>query len=71
LDINETLEKYTYKDISTEDNLSRRVFYTLTQDENLSEKRSTLLLSHLVELLYDRKVITEKDIDDMLLRVVF
>lgn len=71
MDINETLEKYTYKDISTEDNLSRRVFYTLTQDENLSEKRSTLLLSHLVELLYDRKVITEKDIDDMLLRVVF
>jgi hypothetical protein len=57
------LEAMTHID---EDEIGRRVFYTLTDDASVTKHRTQKLLSHLIERLVDTEVLTRGEVDDML-----
>lgn len=62
------LREQTHKDDGVE--TGRRVFYTLTDDEKLAAHRQAKLLGLLVQLLEDRGVINETDIDELLFECI-
>lgn len=67
-DENGTLREKTFKEEGMDTNL--RVFYTLTTDEKVTSHRISKALAILIKLLQDRHVITESDIDNLLVSCI-
>ena len=66
-DREELLRELTHKD-DCEDNL-HRIFYTLTdKPEELTTIRTANVLAGLMELLIKKEIITEQELDALLLR---
>jgi len=67
--VEEILNEKTFK--SEEYEIGRRVFYTITDEEGKQEvRRISLLLSQLIQILIEKGVLTEGDIDELLLKCV-
>ena len=64
----EYLNKFTNKDENFE--LEMRVFYTLTENKPLQAHRVAKALSLLIKHLHDKKLLNDKEIDDLLLDAV-
>lgn len=62
------LREQTFKEEGME--LERRVFYTLTGQENLQSDRSCKLLGFLVKTLHERGLLSDAEIDEILLECV-
>lgn len=64
----ETLREKTFKDEGLE--TARRVFYTLKSDEKLASLLTSKALALLVELLVEKNLISQAEIDALLLECV-
>lgn len=64
----EVLYEKTYK--NQVDDLERRVFYTLTNDEKLTVHRTVKAVALLVKILKDKQLLTEEEIDKFLLETI-
>jgi len=65
----EVLIEKTFKEEGVDTH--RRVFYTLTAEENFASHRNSKLLASLVKLLEDRGVINDVDLDELLLECIY
>ena len=65
----EILREKTFKEEGME--IERRVFYTLTDKENLQAYRNSKFAALLVKALVDKGVLAEEDVDDMLFECVW
>jgi len=61
----DVLREKTFKGQAEDE--ARRVFYTLTANKELEQHRTVFVLSGLVELLRKKGVLTEGELDDLLL----
>lgn len=59
------LQKLTFKEDGME--MDRRVFYTLTDRKEMQAHRTAKAVALLVRLLHEKKMLTEKEIDQLLL----
>lgn len=64
----DVLRDQTYKD--DVDEVEKRVFYTLTGKDSLQAHRVAKTLALVVELLRRRNLITDEEVDELLLDVV-
>jgi hypothetical protein len=64
----EFLNKYTNKAEDFE--IDMRVLYTLSDNKELQDIKVAKLLSALVKHLYNKKLINDKEIDDLLINTV-
>lgn len=62
------LRELTYK--GDVDEVEKRVFYTLTKEDSLEAHRVAKSLALIVETLHRRDLITDEEIDELLLQVV-
>jgi hypothetical protein len=65
---NDSLNEKTFKNQIEE--LDKRVFYTLTSEETLQAHQVAKALSILVKLLHDKNILSDNEIDELLLEVV-
>jgi hypothetical protein len=53
------------------DELEKRIYYTLTSEERLQAHRVAKALALVIKLLHDKNVLTDNQIDDLLLEAIF
>ena len=65
--IQEVLREKTHKgDLDT---VHERVFYTLTDEKGLESARIAKAISLLTELLHDKGMLSDQDLDELLLEI--
>ncbi len=64
----DVLREKTYKDECDDD--ARRVFYTLDDAKDLQTHRNSKLLALLVDHLLKRELLTQDELDEMLLEAI-
>lgn len=62
------LNKQTFKNDVEE--LEQRIYYTLTNEKGVQAHRVAKALSIFMKLLHDKNILSDKEIDDLLLEVV-
>jgi hypothetical protein len=65
----DVLREKTYKEDGLE--LEKRVFYTLSDEKGLQHHRNTKAIALLVKLLHEKKQLSDKDVDELLLQCVW
>lgn len=65
--LEDVLREKTFKDV---EEVERRVFYTLTQDKDLTAHRNSKLLSLIVARLRKTNALSEKEMDELLFEII-
>jgi hypothetical protein len=63
------LRELTHKDSGL--TVSQRVFYTLANDQKAQADRNSKALGLLAELLFEKALIDEAELDDMLFQIAY
>mgnify|MGYP001083962069 CR=1 FL=1 len=67
-DIEDVLREKTFKEEGME--IERRVFYTLTEEAKLTNHRNSKAIALLVKVLQEKEILSEPEIDSLLLECI-